>query len=737
MYIAGQHPCVLSCIINNSPADRVGLRPGDYLMSVNGVDVSKHSHDEVVCMVGMSTGTLTIQVTENYNSSDSSDEEFYHRTKAKYPNRSRRGNRDHMGYNEKMEKLIGEINQRSRHLPDGTSHHPNSRPVLKSDHDKYGVPKSRSSRQRLHMPVGAENHEIQAEGTSYIEAGASNVFKVPFQKSVSASQVPITPNAKLPHLLEPKQAFIKSTSQGHGRSASNVNSLPSYPTGLSHSHMYDNYSPNSLQQIINHSLHSYSAANEAFILNEDDIEEEEDEEGPVQPVGHEVRVVVGYVGSLEMPANANQPHVRLQSIRNAVRRLRVEQKIHTLVLMVVTPEVGVKLINTTGKQIAFYPVSKLAFSGVCPDDRRFFGIVTLHNSPVQIDSESDSQEDIVGSSCHVFMVDQEFASHNIHAVKAKSFNIDCQIDPVTQRCQEFPRSTTPIILSVSNLYKDRPACGGVEVDMERSQVFANPNRPVEHARTSSSSSAQSNSDSGVGLCREDDGGAVVDIPPPLPARSRQCQVQLPTVKWSGNTMYLTDGPVKQARKTGHLDQTQANSNMTEHLVDRLNVRAMGNSRTPLSHSVGDGFDDQNTAETLRQGMQKLLARQKTVGNDQVSSDTESRGTSSDVHLTSDLTERPLSAPFKYLSTEVVVENKSKGCSVQSSQHSESDLVSKLSPRAFVSSAFTPVQSSKHSGKKVHSRSRSLEKRSPSAPPLPSYHGDDEDSDSDMSGLIRK
>jgi len=58
----GQHPCVLSCIVANSPADRVGLHAGDYLMSVNGLDVSKHSHDDVVCMVGSSTGTLTIQV---------------------------------------------------------------------------------------------------------------------------------------------------------------------------------------------------------------------------------------------------------------------------------------------------------------------------------------------------------------------------------------------------------------------------------------------------------------------------------------------------------------------------------------------------------------------------------------------------------------------------------------------------------------------------------------------------
>lgn len=729
----------MSCIIPHSPADRVGLHPGDYLLSVNGIDVSRHSHDDVVCMVGTSTGTLTIQVTENYNSSDSSDDEYYHRTKAKYPHRSRRAHRDQqMGYDEKMEKYISEINQRSRHLPVGTSHHPNSRPVLKVDNsDRYDLPRAKSSRQRLHMPVGAENHEIQAEGTSYIEAGASNVFKVPFQKSVSASQVPVTPSAKFHQFVEPKQAFIKSTSQGHVRSASNISTLPSgpYSSHVAHSHPYEQYSPNSLQQIINHSLHSYSAANEAFILNEDDIEDEE-EEGPIQPEGQEVKIVVGYVGSLEMPANANQPHVRLQSIRNAVRRLRVEQKIHTLVLMIVTPEVGVKLINMSGKQIAFYPVSKLAFSGVCPDDRRFFGIVTLHSVPSNSETDSDSQDEMVGSSCHVFMVDQEFSAHNMHVQKARTFNIECHPDPVTHRCQEFPRSTTPIILSICNLYKDRPASGGVEADMERSQVFANPNRPVEHHRTSSSSSNHSNSDSGVGLCRDDDRGAVGEMPPPLPVRNRPSQSQLPKVKWSGNTMHLTEGPVRQAKKSGQSDLTPTNSK-----VDRLNVRAMGDTGTPKSRSAGDGLDDQNDAESLRQGMQKLLqARQKVGGNDLTISDNESRNSNNVIQRSnSDIRERPVSAPFKYFTAEPQTDTKLMKKSLSRTlQSSDSNLENKLSPRAFPASAFMPVSSSqKTSTKKGNSKSNLQEKRSPSAPPLQSYHGDDEDSDCDVSGMIRK
>ncbi|XP_060562246.1 uncharacterized protein LOC132721886, partial [Ruditapes philippinarum] len=748
--ISGQHPCVLSCIVNNSPAERVGLRPGDYLMSVNGIDVSKHSHDDVVCMVGTSTGTLTIQVAENYNSSDSSDDDYYHRTKAKYPHRSRKG---HKGYSEKMEKLLADISQRDR--PDGHTHDPNSRPLPNNfDNKKLEASKQRSSRPRLHTPVGAENHEIQSVGTSYIEAGASNVFKVPFQKSASASNVPSAASLPMHRKVEPKQAFIKSTSQGHVKSLSGTNTVRSLPSQFKHGRMYDQFSPNSLQQIINHSLHSYSAANEAFILNEDDFDDDDDDDNALVPLhsGQDVRIVVGYIGSLEMPGDAHQPHVRIQSIRNAVRRLRVEQKIHTLVLMVVSPNSGVRLINMMGKEIAFYPVERLAFSGVCPDDKRFFGIVTLRSVSDDSDSDSDSREELVGSSCHVFMVDQELTAHNIHALKAKSFGITCTVDQHTQRCMEFPRSTTPIILSISNLYKDRPGAR-IENDMARSQVFSNPSQPVEHMRMSSSSSNNSNSDSGLGLGRDDSRPERAPVlaempPPPLPVREKSTP-QLPQVKWSGNTMYLMDGPVKQSKtpkpnsslssltsRENSLDISASNDEFIR-ATDRLNIRAMPNVSPNMGRPSADGLENQNAAENLRLGMQKLLqARQRQAGLDQTSSDTESRSSRSDTRMsTSDLQERPLSAPFKYLSEDSSSDVKSSFMHLK--QDSESSLADKLSPRAFLSSAFTPVGSVGSAFKKTRSRPRLQEMRSPSAPPIPSYHGDDEDSEEENVNKIIK
>ncbi|KAH8019696.1 hypothetical protein HPB51_021018 [Rhipicephalus microplus] len=67
-------PCILSCIVAGSPAERVGLRPGDFLVAVNGHNVSRAPHDDVVRRIGSSSGPLKLQIAENYYS-DSSEEE--------------------------------------------------------------------------------------------------------------------------------------------------------------------------------------------------------------------------------------------------------------------------------------------------------------------------------------------------------------------------------------------------------------------------------------------------------------------------------------------------------------------------------------------------------------------------------------------------------------------------------------------------------------------------------------
>lgn len=59
----------------------LGLREGDHLVTVNGMAVSQLSHEEVVQLIGSSSGILKLQIAElnrtlGRDSGSSSDEEY-------------------------------------------------------------------------------------------------------------------------------------------------------------------------------------------------------------------------------------------------------------------------------------------------------------------------------------------------------------------------------------------------------------------------------------------------------------------------------------------------------------------------------------------------------------------------------------------------------------------------------------------------------------------------------------
>jgi len=74
--ISGQKPCLLRGIVENSPAERAGLRPGNCLVGVNGQDVSHFAHDDVVHLIGSCATFLRLHVAVSYFS-ESSDEETF------------------------------------------------------------------------------------------------------------------------------------------------------------------------------------------------------------------------------------------------------------------------------------------------------------------------------------------------------------------------------------------------------------------------------------------------------------------------------------------------------------------------------------------------------------------------------------------------------------------------------------------------------------------------------------
>lgn len=60
--LTGQYPCVLTQVVEGSPAFKAGLKIGDYLIMVNGENVVKFNHETVVSMVAGCTDYVLLQV---------------------------------------------------------------------------------------------------------------------------------------------------------------------------------------------------------------------------------------------------------------------------------------------------------------------------------------------------------------------------------------------------------------------------------------------------------------------------------------------------------------------------------------------------------------------------------------------------------------------------------------------------------------------------------------------------
>ncbi|XP_068399609.1 regulator of G-protein signaling 12 isoform X3 [Eschrichtius robustus] len=216
-----------------------------------------------------------------------------------------------------------------------------------------------------------------------------------------------------------------------------------------------------------------------------------------------VAMVVGYLGSIELPSTSCSLELdSVQAIRGCLRRLRAEQKIHSLVTMQIMHDC-VQLCTDKAAVLARYPAERLAFSAVCPDDRRFFGLVTMQAA--DDGSLAQEEEGVLRTSCHVFMVDPDLFSHKIHQGIARRFGFECTADPDTNGCLEFPASSLPVLQFVSVLYRDM----GELIEGVRARAFADGDADA-HQNTSTSS----NSDSGIGNFAHEDRSSrvlVVDL----------------------------------------------------------------------------------------------------------------------------------------------------------------------------------------------------------------------------------
>jgi len=412
--LSGQSPCILSSVISGSPAERVGLHSGDCLIAVNGRNVSKLPHNEVVKLISTCPGSLLVQIAENY-CTDSSSEDEGGRARPKYPHRRFPNRRD---------RPLAEIN--SNRFENGRDLWLLNNQIKPRELESY---QSDSESCREKLPTPRKHVRSNSADSSFVDLNGS----IPLMSTPKKKNVENPP----PHKKVDLNAMDELNIGGELNSFFNQN--------LSE-----------LRKSIK--LHNQRKLN-------------------IDISSAECKCVVGYLGTIEMPKGVNQgASSGLQEIRNCIRRLRVEKKVHTLVLFCIFPS-QVVLINHHGLKLAEFAAENIKFCGVYADDRRFFGLVT---SQMRGGEESDSS-----CSCHVFMV-EPINSQSERQQRASTFQFDLTFNN-NGECVEFPANADPILAVIYQLR-----------GLSSSQGDPEPNQLQDVASTSSSSGS-SNSDSGIGF----------------------------------------------------------------------------------------------------------------------------------------------------------------------------------------------------------------------------------------------
>ncbi|KAL6110582.1 rgs12 [Pungitius sinensis] len=458
--LSGQGPCVLSCILKGSPADYVGLRSGDHILSVNDINVSKASHEDVVKLIGRCSGVLKLVIAEGER------HRRHHHHQRTTLSRHQSSNAMAASYLDSCssdDELDG-------FYDNGVNNNNNSRPGCGA-RGGWSKPKLDSKQLGINRA-----EKVVAE----LQSGG--IFNMIFENSSQSSSSSDKDRPGPSSSSKPRPRSNPEFPPFRNASCSQSN-----PNLLSEEEMAQVLNDDSvfLDVDVRH-LHLQQQQQDLDVGDGGDLGLEHSE--GILNVG----MIVGYLGSIELASiGTSLESDSLQAIRCSMRRLRAEQKIHSLVLMKVMHD-SVRLCSDRGQVLATYPAEKLAFSACCPDDRRFFGLVTMQATDDHDDRHFSNGRDEEGSlrtSCHVFIVDPDLCPHQVHLGVARRFGFECTPDPDTGDCLEFPPSSQPLLQFVSILYRDM----GDNIEGVRARAFHDPDNDAQQNHSTSS-----NSDSGIG-----------------------------------------------------------------------------------------------------------------------------------------------------------------------------------------------------------------------------------------------
>ncbi|XP_041477707.1 regulator of G-protein signaling 12-like isoform X4 [Lytechinus variegatus] len=486
--VSGQSPCVLSCILHGSPAEIAGIKTGDSVIAVNGENVTRLSHEQIIKLIGATTGVLRLTVAE-MDYSESSDDEYVYMPRTRYPHAKRSQSATPLsmiGSKARAEMVVEEMQQGA--LLDSFSMHTDIPQAMLRGAEVQRIQADVQISSSKFAPGHLSPLNQPGNGEMLLKRSPNYDYSYWNGKSVEKMNVPQKARKPRRHNDPRNRMFSTPTPTSYyirenPYDDNDPEMRPLSPVELSHLMYPGNDASRDASRGMHKSVslpgHTSRNVSQGHSMSASFLEDNENVH---------MRAMVGYLGSIDIPASANLPTASLHAIRGCVRRLHKEHRVHSFMMMEIRTD-GVRLVNSNQRIAVVYPRERLAFSGVCPDDKRFFGIVTSQNPEEMLDA-MDSDDEPIGSSCHVFMVDPEFRRHDVHARVVSQFGISCCTNPETNTCDIFPSSAKPILQQVSQLYRDRNDLSYFGELYGHSSFASGPRR--------SNSTNSSNSDSGFG-----------------------------------------------------------------------------------------------------------------------------------------------------------------------------------------------------------------------------------------------
>lgn len=306
--LTGQSPCVLSCILKGSPADYVGLRSGDYILSVNDINVSKASHEDVVKLIGRCSGVLRLVIGEGER-----PRRHHQRTS---------GGRHHSSSNAKVASYMDSCSsddELDAFYNNGVNNNNNS-----SSRSGGGGRGGGGGGGGWYKPkLDSKRLGIDRAERVVAELQSGGIFNMIFENSSHSSSS-----------SDKERPRVSSSSRPRPPSD------PEYPPYRNTSRSYSNpnlLSEEEMAQVLNDDSVFIESDFRSLHLHHQEEQDLGDGGDLVLESGEgilTVGMIVGYLGSIELASSGtNLENDSLQAIRCSMRRLRAEQKIHSLVLM--------------------------------------------------------------------------------------------------------------------------------------------------------------------------------------------------------------------------------------------------------------------------------------------------------------------------------------------------------------------------------------------------------------------